>query len=135
MAAVAPSAVPNARHSPRKANQSTPMNGVTLVSAMNAHRAGHRKPNTTTAAMSRWTFPAVSSRIVNGNRSRIHQRAGRIATVAPASSAVQRATNTGQATHPKGTMASPIAGEYRKAPTPVMPSQPSAYMAAGSMPQ
>ena len=43
-AAVAPSAMPRFRHSPRTANQSKPIPGVTLVNRMSAQtRAGQRK--------------------------------------------------------------------------------------------
>jgi len=50
--AVAPRARPSDRHSPRAANQSTPIPGVSFVMNGSSQAAGHRKPITMTAAMS-----------------------------------------------------------------------------------
>ena len=60
-AAVAPSAIPRFRHSPRTANQSNPIPGVTLVNRMSAHAAGQRKLTTIATASSSEIFPPASS--------------------------------------------------------------------------
>ncbi len=111
MTAVAPSAMPSARHSRRTANHSSPTPGVTFVSSIRAHIQGYRKPSRMAAAYNRWTLPTMHSNSTGGSGSTHHQSRPASQTTMATWRAVQPSRNTGQGNNPRTANSCAAAGE------------------------